>query len=263
MCSEGRFVRAGGFWTPRRDVSTGLCCLRGGRGDLVRPRGGYRVGSARLRGWDYGSAGWYFVTVCTRGLCCWFGGVVDGEVCLSETGEVVADELRNTERIRSDVVLDRYVVMPNHLHAIIMIKDETEPRAVGPGRVAPAAWFPGFRRRAVQIGLHQKDQGERSTRLCLANTLPRPHNPYPGSPHQHTNVHHPEPDKLDPEQKRPIRQRPHPVETPPRGVQQPPTGKPVASSNTRTRSDGSTRRGGRGRRLRRRGKALAGRGGGR
>lgn len=108
----------------------GCVVCAGGRGNVVRPRGGYRVGSARLRGWNYGSSGWYFVTVCTREFYCWLGEVLGGEVRLSEAGEVVADELRNTEKARSDVVLDRYVVMPNHLHAIIVIENKIEPRRV-------------------------------------------------------------------------------------------------------------------------------------
>ena len=97
---------------------------------------GYRVGSARLRGWDYGSSGTYFVTVCTRGFRCWLGDVVAGEMRLSMAGTIVAEELRNTENVRSNVVLDRWVVMPNHLHAIIVIENESPPRC-DPSAVAP------------------------------------------------------------------------------------------------------------------------------
>lgn len=89
--------------------------------------GGYRVETARLRGWDYGAAGWYFVTVCTRGRGCWLGVVVDGKVCLSRAGRIVTEELRNTEKIRPNVTLDRWIVMPDHLHAIIVIQNEVNP----------------------------------------------------------------------------------------------------------------------------------------
>jgi hypothetical protein len=68
--------------------------------------GRYRIETARLRGWDYGAPGRYFVTVCTRGRRCCFGDVVAGEVRLSEAGVIVAEELRNTEKVRPDVALD-------------------------------------------------------------------------------------------------------------------------------------------------------------
>lgn len=99
----------------------------GGCGSFWR---GYRVDSARLRGWDYGAAGWYFVTVCTKGRGCWFGTVVDGKMRLSKAGEIVAEELRKTEKVRPGVTLNRWTVMPDHLHAIIAIQNEAN--ATGP-----------------------------------------------------------------------------------------------------------------------------------
>lgn len=92
-----------------------------GRGCVVgRFLGRYRIETARLRGWDYG-AGWYFVTVCTRERVRWFGSAVEGEIRLSGAGEIVVEELRNTGKVRPDVALDRWVVMPDHLHAIVVI----------------------------------------------------------------------------------------------------------------------------------------------
>ena len=52
----------------------------------------YRIESARLAGFDYASAGCYFVTICTRAKACFFGEVEKGEVRLSPTGEIVAEE---------------------------------------------------------------------------------------------------------------------------------------------------------------------------
>ncbi len=49
-------------------------------------RNKYRIGSARLKNWDYGWDGLYFVTICTRGRECYFGGVEEIEIKLSETG---------------------------------------------------------------------------------------------------------------------------------------------------------------------------------
>jgi len=83
--------------------------------------GKYRISTARCRGWNYAGSGSYFVTVCTRDRYPWFGYVKRGFICLSEIGAIVADEWRKTPRIRPNVMLDTWVVMPNHLHGIITI----------------------------------------------------------------------------------------------------------------------------------------------
>jgi putative transposase len=96
-------------------------------------KGKYRVESTRLRGWDYASAGWYFVTVCTRGRECFFGNVVDREMRLSPIGEIVAAEWQKTAEIRPNVKIDAWVVMPNHIHGIIVTQNnpvETTCRVV-------------------------------------------------------------------------------------------------------------------------------------
>lgn len=92
----------------------------------------YRVESARLPHFDYSSSGRYFVTICTNNKACHFGDVVNGEMCLSSIGEIVADEWQNTPKVRPNVILDSWVVMPNHVHGIIVI-DEMKIRDVTPG----------------------------------------------------------------------------------------------------------------------------------
>jgi putative transposase len=91
---------------------------------MTRFRNRYRVESTRLQGWDYASAGWYFVTLCTRDRTCWFGDIVDGDMCLSEAGLIVAEEWQKTAEIRPNVELDQWIVMPNHLHGILVITGE-------------------------------------------------------------------------------------------------------------------------------------------
>jgi len=83
----------------------------------------YRIESARLRHWDYGWNAAYFVTICTRNRECFFGAVVNGEMQLSETGKIAESEWLKTPEIRLDmnIVLDAFVVMPNHFHGVIII----------------------------------------------------------------------------------------------------------------------------------------------
>jgi REP-associated tyrosine transposase len=81
----------------------------------------YRVESTRLRGWNYGSRGWYFVTICARSRARIFGEVVANEMHLSPVGLIADSELRAIHTHYAHVQVDEHVVMPNHVHAIIMI----------------------------------------------------------------------------------------------------------------------------------------------
>jgi putative transposase len=80
--------------------------------------------SIRLPGWDYTGDGAYFVTIVTYQRETLFGAVVDGEMVLSEFGRVVAEEWERTAVVRPYVRLDEFVVMPNHIHGILVITDE-------------------------------------------------------------------------------------------------------------------------------------------
>lgn len=77
--------------------------------------------SIRLKDYDYSRDGAYFVTICTWQRECLFGEIVDGELVLNEMGRVVQAEWERTEKVRENIVLDEYVVMPNHFHGIVFI----------------------------------------------------------------------------------------------------------------------------------------------
>jgi len=83
----------------------------------------YRIETTRLKGWDYGKNGYYFVTICTKDRIHYFGDVINGMVQLSEIGKIAFDELQKTPEIRKDmnVTLGEFVIMPNHIHCIIII----------------------------------------------------------------------------------------------------------------------------------------------
>lgn len=88
---------------------------------MERFKGKYRIPSTRLPGWDYANAGYYFVTIVTHGRIPYFGEIVAGEMHLSPIGDIVANEWVKTPQIRPNVQLDEWVIMPNHLHAILVI----------------------------------------------------------------------------------------------------------------------------------------------
>ena len=87
--------------------------------------------SMRLPGYDYSQAGAYFVTICTRGRVCVLGDVVDGRVRLSEFGRLAHSVWSELPRHYSHVRLDAWVVMPNHVHGIVMLEPSDD--VVGAG----------------------------------------------------------------------------------------------------------------------------------
>ena len=80
--------------------------------------------SIRLRGYDYTSAGAYFITICAHRRECLFGEVVDGAMRLNVYGRVVDACWRAIPDHFPHVMLDVYVIMPNHVHGIIAIVDD-------------------------------------------------------------------------------------------------------------------------------------------
>ena len=81
----------------------------------------YRVESTRLPGWDYASPGYYFVTICTQGKQKWFGKIVDDQMILNDIGKIVQEEWLKTAEIRKYVQLDAFIIMPDHIHGIIIL----------------------------------------------------------------------------------------------------------------------------------------------
>lgn len=94
----------------------------------------------RLQGYDYAAVGAYFVTVCTHGRWCLFGEVVDEEMQLSSAGKMVEEVWQALPKRSPAIQTDEFVVMPNHVHGIVMINDNDStntdstvntPRVVG------------------------------------------------------------------------------------------------------------------------------------
>jgi putative transposase len=79
--------------------------------------------SIRLRGYDYSRAGAYFVTVCTHNRMCLFGEIINGKMRLNDGGCAVVDSWQWLASQYNYVELDAWVVMPNHMHGIIVIHD--------------------------------------------------------------------------------------------------------------------------------------------
>jgi REP element-mobilizing transposase RayT len=79
--------------------------------------------SLRLRGYNYSQSGAYFMTICTNKRRCLFGNIVNNEVNLNELGNIALNVWNSLPNKYSNIELDEFVIMPNHLHGIILITD--------------------------------------------------------------------------------------------------------------------------------------------
>ena len=81
----------------------------------------YRISSSRLKNWDYSADAAYFITICAYKHECYFGAVTNGKMQLSEIGKIVKTEWEKSFEMRAELFCDVYVIMPNHIHAILII----------------------------------------------------------------------------------------------------------------------------------------------
>jgi putative transposase len=106
--------------------------------------------SIRLRGYDYSAPGKYFVTICALEKACLFGGIAEGQIALNDYGRIVENVWKELPSHLPLVELDRFVIMPNHFHAIAVIVDPRAKRVgagfprpdSNPGETGVGAGFP-------------------------------------------------------------------------------------------------------------------------
>ena len=80
----------------------------------------------RLRKWDYSTPHWYFVTICTQNHHELFGEIVKGKMALNEYGEITEHTWFDLPNHNPKIKLDEFILMPNHIHGIIIIKDTSD-----------------------------------------------------------------------------------------------------------------------------------------
>jgi REP element-mobilizing transposase RayT len=81
----------------------------------------FRVESTRHPNWNYADDGMYFVTICTQDKFCYFGEVVDEKMNLNKIGQIAKTFWLEIPKHFFNVILDEFIVMPNHIHGIIFI----------------------------------------------------------------------------------------------------------------------------------------------
>ena len=101
--------------------------------------------SIRLPWYDYSQDGWYYITLCALGKKCLFGRFTDGRILLYQYGRIVEDCWKWLAKQYAYVHLDEYVIMPNHLHGIIVIRR-------GGSRTAPTRNVPKLKPLSRLVG---------------------------------------------------------------------------------------------------------------
>lgn len=86
----------------------------------------YTRKTPRAQRFDYTSGGAYFVTTCALDKVHYFGQVVDGKMILNEVGKICEQELHRMLQKRPTVDLHEYVIMPNHVHLLIVIAERRD-----------------------------------------------------------------------------------------------------------------------------------------
>jgi putative transposase len=94
----------------------------------------------RLQGYDYSQVGAYFITICTHNRECLFGTITDGEMILNEYGRIVQQCWLEIPDHFPHAELDGFMVMPNHVHGIVVITDR-----VGATHASPLHQMPNHK----------------------------------------------------------------------------------------------------------------------
>lgn len=91
----------------------------------------YRIASHRRPHWDYSADALYFLTLVTQHRVCNLGYIDQEQMFLSDFGKIISAEWLDSFKIRKELILHEYVIMPNHLHAIVEIDNGTSKNGIG------------------------------------------------------------------------------------------------------------------------------------
>ncbi len=82
----------------------------------------------RLQNFDYSQAGLYFITICVKNMDCSFGNIRDKKMIPNNIGQIANDFWQEIPKHFSNVVMHGYIIMPNHVHGIIEIRNNATVR---------------------------------------------------------------------------------------------------------------------------------------
>jgi REP element-mobilizing transposase RayT len=102
----------------------------------------YRIASARKRNWDYRSEAMYFITICTQNRLFYFGNIKNGQMILSDIGQYATTCWLDIPNHFPFIELINFVVMPNHIHGLLQIHDNSVDIPVETLHATSLQWKP-------------------------------------------------------------------------------------------------------------------------
>jgi putative transposase len=91
--------------------------------------------SPRLQGYDYSLSGLYFITICVYQRQHLFGSISNGSIELTTAGQIAAEGWLEIPKHYPDVVVENFVIMPNHMHGILCLRGDNAGFKTYLGRV--------------------------------------------------------------------------------------------------------------------------------
>lgn len=86
---------------------------------MSKHAGKYKNDPNRFQYWDYSASGKYYITICTQDREYLFGKIESGEMILSDYGKIVKAEILKMPEYNKRVILDEWIIMPDHVHLLI------------------------------------------------------------------------------------------------------------------------------------------------
>ncbi len=102
--------------------------------------------SPRLQAYDYSSPWWYFITICTKERIHYFWEIKNGEMNYTKSWEFAQEFLKEIPSHFNHVLLDSYIVMPNHIHCLLILRE----------RIPKDDWIVPHVDKAVPLSLQEK-----------------------------------------------------------------------------------------------------------
>ena len=75
----------------------------------------------RLQGYDYSEGNMYFITICVKDRLEMLGEIIEDNIKLTKEGNIVKQNINKIEQIYKNTIIDEYVIMPNHIHILLLI----------------------------------------------------------------------------------------------------------------------------------------------
>jgi len=128
--------------------------------------------SIRLKGYDYSRPGYYYVTICTQDRKKLFGEIDDAIMRLNDAGQMIDQEWNQIPKRYGYVIIDKYVIMPDHFHGIVQIISDENGRNSSSENVNAGTSLVDVANDANDINIHPCETNESATNRTGTRPVP-------------------------------------------------------------------------------------------